>query len=380
MRDKAGNLALGPVITTINDYHVASEVLRRHQDFLQWDGTHADAEGRLVMLDELGDGRDTGYLRPVASLSRLTPASEVGPGCFAQTAVFLDQPEHTRFRRLLVEAWELGAAAHALRDRTASLAAGLLRQRADGAPVEFMRSVAGPVSATVLAWLFGGPPDPWIEHTLEHIWLRDLREPVDMDRVMAFERHLWDLACSRTRSPEDDALSRMAWHRPGGDGLRTSEIVTLVIQMSFVADEAVMRFLGSVARTLAADPGLRGRLRSDPAGIERLIGEVLREWPPLRGVFRRTERECSVGGQVLPSGSGVFVDFKHANSDSAASRGSLSFGTGIHRCPGAPLAMMEASAVAQALCGLPSVEIAGRGYRDDSNALLEGPSELWLEL
>src|SRR5262249_3068495 len=150
--------------------------------------------------------------------------------------------------------------------------------------------------------------------------------------------------------------------------------------MTFAANESVMRFLGSVAKTLAADPDLRSRLRGDAVGTERLIGDVLRKQPPLRGVFRRTERACSAGGLSFPPEGRVFVDFKHANLDNAASRGHLAFGTGIHRCPGAALAMMEASAIARTLCALPSLAIAARGYREDPFVFLEGPSELWLEL
>src|SRR5207247_699013 len=101
-------------------------------------GTLADADGRLVLPHELRDGGHTGQLVPVPSLSSLIPASDVAPFGFAQTPVFLDQPQHTRFRRLMVGAWELGAAARALKERTASLAAGLLRRAADGR-VEFMR-------------------------------------------------------------------------------------------------------------------------------------------------------------------------------------------------------------------------------------------------
>jgi protein-L-isoaspartate O-methyltransferase/cytochrome P450 len=379
LRDMAGDLALGPEITTISGYDAAAAILRQHRDFLQWDGTLADADGRLVLPHELRDGGHTGQLVPVPSLSSLIPASDVAPFGFAQTPVFLDQPQHTRFRRLMVGAWELGAAARALKERTASLAAGPLRRAADGR-VEFMRSVACPVSATVLAWLFGGPPEPWIEFTLEHIWLRELSKPIGMDRVMAYERHVWDLVCSRTRSPMDDAVSRMAWHRPGGDGLRTAEIATLVLQMGFVANESVIRFHGSLASVLASDPGLRTRLRGDAAGVERLIADVLRKRPPIRGVFRRTERECAAAGRVFPPGSGVFLDFKRANTGNAADRGHLSFGTGIHRCPGAALAVMEASAIVDTLCGLPSVTMADGGCREDPIGLLEGPSELWLEL
>lgn len=389
LRDKAGSLSAGPRVTTISRYAASAEVLKRHQDFLQWDGTYAGEDGRLLLADEL-DEYGTGKLTLAKSASRLTPESGTGPFCFAQTPLFLDRPEHTRFRRLLVGAWDLGTAERALEHRTASLAVDLLSSAAAAGTAEFMSAVAVPLSATVLAWFFGAEPRSWIDFTHQHAWAPSAGSPDDGRGVAAFQRRIWALLTASTRSPRDDAVSRMTWHRTGEEALRPAEIATLVLQMGFVANESTIRYLGSLARALAADPGLRARTRGNAAAARRLAEDIMRIYPPIRGVFRRTERECAVGGVTVPPGHGVFIDLRQANREIApagsrpagtpGNRGHLSFGTGIHRCPGAALVAMEASALIGALCELPVLRVADAGWREDPNGLLEGPSELWLTL
>jgi cytochrome P450 len=394
LRDDLGQLIFAPQVTVVEDFETSTEILRQHQHFLQWDGSFITADGRLALLGQLENDSAAGAI-PVASASRLQPESDRGPFCFAQTPVFLDEPEHTRFRRLLAETWQTGSAARALESQTALLAEDLLHSAVTGPPVEFIRSVATPLSATVLAWFFGGPPDPWIELALGQQSRTPQNEAASLPSVTAFQQHVWDLLGRRNRVPENDTVSRMVRHDARGDAFRPAEIATLILQTALVSNETVIRLLGSVAAAMAERSDFRLPSDGDAQRISQLVGSVLRDHPPLRGVFRRAAHQCTVGGTEFQPGAGIFVDIKRANRYSStalgpgqaanaatSSGGHLSFGAGIHRCPGAALATMEAVVLARALCALPSLRIASAsdGPAEEPAGLLEGPASLWLGL
>jgi cytochrome P450 len=346
--------------------------------------------GRLLLPDEVEDVLDD--VRPVPSLSALYPPSDTGPFCHALTPTFLDPPSHTRFRRHLIEDWGIKSAVHVLSNQTAVLAIELLREARAIGTVEFMGSVAGKLSAGTLAAFFGDTPEAWVEATMQQGWGRQLRDDKRLE-LGWFQEHIWDLLCASRRSPRDNAMSRMTQHDPLEQGLRVGEITTLVLQMAVVPNESVIRLLGALARRLAQNSKLRARLRNDARAMTDVIHALLYSSPPLRGVFRRTDRACSANGMRFPQEHGLFVDIKRSNRtrDTATShltadaplirpRDYLTFGTGIHRCPGAPLAIMQASVLARVLCDLPSLRMADDGIKDEPNGPLEGPAELWLEL
>jgi cytochrome P450 len=259
-----------------------------------------------------------------------------------------------------------------------------------------MRSVAVRLAAGTLATFFGDVPEWWEGITLEHaelMWGSPQTTSGHLEHLVGFQEHVWELIGERRASPRDDVISRLA--RDGGaaaPGLRLAELQTHMVQSAF-SNSNVIRLLGVVARTLAGRPDLRERLRAEPARVDDFVSEVLRTSPPLRGVFRRTARACTAGELDVPAGGGLFVSLSRANRDAGRfpapaaldvgrdrARTHLAFGAGIHWCPAAPLATMQAAVVARALCDLPWLRPVEAGFEDCSHGLFAGPSELWLEL
>ncbi|MFG3257357.1 cytochrome P450 [Streptomyces sp. NPDC048172] len=105
------------------------------------------------------------------------------------------------------------------------------------------------------------------------------------------------------------------------------------------------------------------------------VEETFRYAAPHRGLVRATTRACVLAGHPLPAGSLVLPLLGSANRDeehladacsydpdrpAATPRGHLAFGRGVHACPGANPARMEArTAVAELLTGLPRLALAG---------------------
>lgn len=95
-------------------------------------------------------------------------------------------------------------------------------------------------------------------------------------------------------------------------------------------------------------------MRKDRSLIPNFIEESLRHESPVKGDFRLNRRPVTVGGVDLPAGTTVMVVQAAANRDPRRfddpatfdparknARQHISFGRGIHSCPGAPLARAE---------------------------------------
>jgi cytochrome P450 len=119
--------------------------------------------------------------------------------------------------------------------------------------------------------------------------------------------------------------------------------------------ETTVRLLSSALVLIAERPDLQALLRREPARIPNFIEEVLRFESPVKGDFRLARTATEVAGVDIPAGTTVMVlngagnrDPRHFDDPAtfdvarANARQHLSFGRGIHTCPGAPLARAEA--------------------------------------
>jgi cytochrome P450 len=379
--------ALGVPIVT--DYRSVRDALADPACFLQWDGA-ARTPGGVVQISMAGACERDWELVP--SSSALIPEEGEGPYSFAQTALFLNPPEHTRFRRLVNDAWAGGRPIAELAPGIAQNARQLVRRAAQHGEVEFMRAVALPLSAMTLAAFFGDDePEWWVERTVqqaEQMW--GTRKLMDS---APFQTHVWDLIQARRGSSADDVISRMlAVRGSSGFGFRLNEVQTFVVQASF-PNANVARLMGTLAHVLSTKPELRERVRQRPSSAPGLVSEVLRTLPPLEGVFRHTSRACSIGGYDLPAGHGLFASFARAHRDPlrfpepdefrldrGGSKTHLAFGAGIHGCPASRLTMMQANVLTQVLCDLPVLRLAEDGVTNYRYGLFAGPSELNLEI
>jgi len=115
-----------------------------------------------------------------------------------------------------------------------------------------------------------------------------------------------------------------------------------------------VRLLGAALQTIGERPDIQAQLRKDRSLIPNFIEEALRIESPVKGDFRMNRVPINVGGVDLPAGTTVMVVQAAANRDPRRfddpttfdpgrknARQHISFGRGIHSCPGAPLARAE---------------------------------------
>ena len=147
-------------------------------------------------------------------------------------------------------------------------------------------------------------------------------------------------------------------------------------------------------------PGYSTRLRTAPDRLPDFIEEVLRFEPPVRGIFRIATRDTRIGDIEVPEGSFVQLMWASGNRDEPAfdhadrfdperfagehrpSRPILTFGHGVHLCPGAPLARLQIRvALDELLRRFRTISLAeDNTYHYVRSHILRGLASLWLDL
>ncbi|MFJ6614394.1 cytochrome P450 [Streptomyces sp. NPDC091289] len=317
----------------------------------------------------LGDSRlskDTAvFFAGKDSKRRLHPA-------VAHTMLASDPPRHTRLRRLVTGAFTSGAVA-GLRPFITRLTDELLDRWTAGGAVDLVADLAVPLPVMVICELLGVPES---DRQRVQRWSAELfaaGDPGPADAASyAVAAYMSDLIASKRHRPGDSLLDRLIAARDGEDHLTEEELVSLAVLLLVTGHETTTHFLGNAALALLRHPAELERLRSSPEAIPRALDELLRfDAPVSTSTFRFATEAITLGGTEIPAGAPVLVALGAANRDPERFRdpdqldlgrdatSHLSFGHGIHRCVGAPLAKAEAHLALRAiLTRFPGIRLA----------------------
>ncbi len=328
----------------------------------------------------LGDG-------PAASFVRLWMLS-------------LNPPEHTALRRLVSNAFTAGAV-EAMRPRIAERVDRLLDGVLSAGRSEFdlMAEVAYRIPIAVICGMLGvaeGDHDRFrnlIEENAAVI------EPMPSpDQVKAADRasaemmaFLTDLAARRRVEPQDDLLSALVAVEEDGRSLTDDEVAGNAGLLIAAGFSTSMLLIGNAVLALLRHPKELDRLRQAPETAGAVVDETLRYDPPIQMWGRTVLEDAEIGGVTIPAGSPVLSVLGSANRDPAVferpdefdpgrpagPHRHLSFGGGVHRCLGAPLARLEAEVTLTALVTrVPDLALAAGDPETVDNMSMRGPKEL----
>jgi cytochrome P450 len=227
---------------------------------------------------------------------------------------------------------------------------------------EFIRGFAGPFTLLIIADLLGVPEEDRQEFLYE-LHQRPATHGVGStgDDHLAhspleflygrFSAYIED----RRREPREDVLTGLATATfPDGSTPEVLDVVRVAANLFSAGQETTVRLLSAGLKILAEQPELQDLLRREPHRIPNFVEETLRFESPVKGDFRLSRVPTTVGGVDLPAGTMVMLVNGAANRDPrrfpeptafdvdrSNARHHLSFGRGIHTCPGAPLARAE---------------------------------------
>jgi cytochrome P450 len=379
---------LGSLVTSavsVNPYPVYAKL--REFGPVRW----AAGGGVLVLFgyeDCAALVRDTEYGAQSPEWSdRVTPGWREHPAKTAtfETMLFRDPPDHTRLRKLVSSAFT-PRQAERMRDSVTGLVAQALDELADagsaGGTVNLHQFVGARLPIAVIASLVGVPEEDWpglrkpMTTLLKLVELGAARQTLAAADAAATELDFYfsALAEDRRRQPRDDLATSIVAAGPEFTGTEVTQMLTFLFMAGV---DTMTNLLANGAYALLTSPGQAELVRSGTVELDDLADEVLRYDAPVQLVGRIAAKDTSIGGEPVRAGELVLAMLGAGNRDPArfpspdvfdlTRKGTapLSFGGGIHRCLGAPLARVEAG---EFLSGLfrrfPAISLAGEPVRE----------------
>src|SRR5437870_9398340 len=279
--------------------------------------------------------------------------------------VFRDPPDHDRLRGLLQSSFT-PRQLEATRDRIQRTVDALLDRVVARGAVDFIRELAFPLPAMIIAGLMGAPEEDleliktWSDRLASYLGgAVDERDNFDEASagVAALVDYFHALLRDCERRPRDDLMSLMLHAEHEGEHLTHDEVVANCILLLFAGHETTTNLLGNGLYHLLRHPAQAALLRADPSLLHGAVEELLRYDGPVPATVNIATEDVPWHGRTIRRGDMVVPFIASANRDPRQfpdpdtldvrrqPERHVAFASGIHFCLGAWLARLEARVV-----------------------------------
>lgn len=286
----------------------------------------------------------------------------------AENMLTMDEPDHTRLRGIVDEAFRrravLGMEPHiqALADE---LAARLFAERD---PADLVERFARRLPLSVICELLGLPEADrprFMAWTSSFTRLTGLFGLLGLVPAMAaMKRYLEGRLDAARREGGEGLIAELVRVEKEGGRISGQEMVSMVFLLLGAGSETTTHLISGSVFELLKNPSLRDWLAADWGRLNLAIEEFLRFVSPVQFTKPRiVRRDVELGGVRLRRGDRIMAMLMAANFDPSvndhperldlerAPNHHLAFGTGIHFCLGHQLARIEGQCALRALFG-----------------------------
>jgi cytochrome P450 len=302
--------------------------------------------------------RDRARLRPTQWVIAKTNPGILNP-LEPPSMLFVDQPEHTRLRRLVMRGFT-PRAVDRLRGKIQQVVDRELDALADESKADLVATYTARIPIAVIAAMLGIPDGDveYLRRTSEPgtrlvssaipSW-RDYRGAVHAQNEL--DAYL-DTHIARLRRSDADTSVLAEMIRD--DSLTHVEVKTAAMLLLGAGFLTTTHMLSNAIVTLLSHPDQLAGLRGNPGQWPQAVEELIRYHGPFLWTARVASETAEIAGKEIQRNQPVYLMFCGANKDPAVfahpndfdttrinSREHIAFGTGIHVCLGATLARME---------------------------------------
>jgi cytochrome P450 len=292
------------------------------------------------------------------------------PGVFralANNMLTVDEPDHTRLRSLVDEAFRRRAV-QGMEPRVLAIADGLAGELfADGSPADLVARYARKLPLSVICELLGLPLADRPKFMAWAGKVTGVGGPIGFLLMIPglagirryVERHLETV---RKTGGQGLVAELVQVEKEGGGKISRDEMVAMIFLLLFAGHETTTHLISGSIFELLRNPPLRDWLAEDWRRADLAVEEFLRFISPVQFSKPRVVRKAiELDGVRLEEGDRIMAMLAAANMDPAANQRPeqldlgrrpnrhMAFGTGIHFCLGHQLARIEGRCALKAL-------------------------------
>lgn len=336
-----------------------------------WITTTQELAGRVLKDSETFTLRKTDG--SLGGISRWLPPSM---RAMANNMLTMDEPDHTRLRAIVDEAFRRRAILD-MEPRIFAIAERLAdRLFVEGGPADLVSLYARRLPLEVISELLGLPEEDRAAFTAWSARITHLKGFMSLlgllPALSAMRRYLARRLDKVRAEGGEGLIAELVRAEKDGQQISRDEMVAMVFLLLGAGTETTAHLISGSVYELARNPNLRDWLEEDWDRASLAVEEFLRYLSPVQFTKpRQVRKDVDLDGVTVRKGDRIMAMLAAANMDPAANacperldlerrpNRHLAFGTGIHFCLGHQLARIEGKCALKALfTRWPKLELA----------------------